>query len=853
MAPSAALLVGLALVIPYARSQAQTELPVARIGRVAFAPDSGAPLSPNPLVEYLESKVPGYSFQVVEPPTPEALVDAFANGRLEFAVVSPLLFPALEERYGARAIATMKYGYSADKESALYGTAIFCRKDASGIHQLSDLRGKRVIAFTENTMGWVAAWREFVDLGIDPRRDFAQFSFAGTQSRPASAAVVDAVRQGRADAGVLPGQALERLTEGDNGWFRVLPPPRPDPQSQDFPFPLSTRLYPAQPFVKAPHTSIVLATAVTLALLNMPRDSEAAKWTDSPGCTLPMNYAPLHECLRELRLDPYTNYGKVTLAGAIRQHSGAAIMLVALIALGFAAATWHVARLNRRLHRSLEGLDYQGQLLAQSGEAILAAGPDGRVTFLNHAAETLLGRGRKEVLGSPVEQVLQLSAGAEPVPQTAAQPAGNAGWPGEHEIRRGAGDTRRVEVSVAGLLGRAGEAAGNVLCLRDVTVLRSLEEQYRQAHKLESIGRLAGGVAHDFNNLLTVINGYSCLLIERVAQDQSLRPGLEAILQAGERAAGLTRQLLAFSRRQILQPKVLNLNRVVAGIEPMLRRVIGEPIRVVTALAPSLGSVKADAGQLEQVILNLSVNARDAMPEGGTLLIETASVELDEHYASSHSEISPGAYVMLAVSDTGSGMDETTRRRLFEPFFTTKELGKGTGLGLSTVYGIVKQSGGHIWVYSEPGRGTTFKLYFPRVGGAPGDEPAPALVVKGGKEGILLAEDEVDVRALAASILVANGYRVWSASSGAEARQIAAANQSEIDLLLTDVVMSDTTGPRLAEQLRATRQGLRVLFTSGYTDNVIVHNGLLDSGVAYLQKPFTPVLLLNAVRQVLDA
>jgi signal transduction histidine kinase/CheY-like chemotaxis protein len=465
----------------------------------------------------------------------------------------------------------------------------------------------------------------------------------------------------------------------------------------------------------------------------------------------------------------------------------------------------------------------------------------------------LLGCGREEALGSQAEQILQLNGGAEPKPQTLAQLAGDAGWSGERAIRRGPGEPRRVELSVSALRGPAGEAAGTVACVRDVTALRALEEQYRQAQRLESIGRLAGGVAHDFNNLLTVINGYSQLLMDRVGQDHPLRPSLKAILQAGERAASLTRQLLAFSRKQTLQPKVLNLNRVVAGIEPMLRRLIGEPINVVMALAPTLGSVKADAGQIEQAIVNLAVNARDAMPEGGTLLIETADVELDEHYAWEHVEISPGRYVMLAVSDTGKGMDEATRTRLFEPFFTTKEVGKGTGLGLATVYGIVKQSGGHIWVYSELGKGTTLKLYFPRVGAAAAEESPAAMVVRGGKERILLVEDEVGVRALAASILAEHGYFVWPASGGEEARQIAVAHGCGIDLLLTDVVMPDTTGPKLAADLRTICPGLRVLYTSGYTDHVIVHNGMLDPGVAYLQKPFSPAQLLHAIRQALDA
>jgi PAS domain S-box-containing protein len=853
MSPRLVLAVALAFSALCSWSQEKgTERPVVRIARVSIGGAEQPPGSPNPLAQYLESQVPGYSFQVTELPTNEALEDAFQNGRLEFAIVYTLRFPAWEVRYGARAIASMMYGNSPGKESAQFGSAIICRRDASGIRQLSDLRGKRVIVFTERTMGWVAAWREFVDLGINPFRDFAELRFGSTLADPGSLAVVGAVRQGRADAGVLSGRVLERVAPDYETWARVLPAPRPDPESQGHPYPLSTRLYPTQPFVKAPHTSITLATAVTVALLNMPRDSEAARWANSPGFTLPLNYEPVHECLRELRLDPYTDYGKVTLAGAIEQHWGAAMLLLALVSLSLAASTWYVARLNRRLHRSLESLDYQGQLLAQTGEAILAAAPDGRITFLNRAAETLLGCGREEALGSQAEQVLQLNGGGEPGPKTLAQLAGNFGWSGERAIHRGSGEPRRVELSVSALRGSAGEAAGTVACIRDVTALRSLEEQYRQAQKLESIGRLAGGVAHDFNNLLTVINGYSQLLMDRVGQDQTLLPSLTAILQAGERAAGLTRQLLAFSRKQTLQPKVLNLNRVVAGIEPMLRRVIGEPINVVMALAPSLGSVKADAGQIEQAILNLTVNARDAMPEGGTLLIETAGVELDEHYAQDHADISPGTYVMLAVSDTGHGMDETTRRRLFEPFFTTKEPGKGTGLGLATVYGIVKQSGGHIWVYSELGSGTTFKLYFPRVDAEAAEESPAAMVVRGGKERILLVEDEVGVRALAASILTENGYCVWPASCGEDARQIALARESEIDLLLTDVVMPDTTGPRLATQLRTICPDLRVLYTSGYTDNVIVHNGMVDPGVAYLQKPFTPALLLNAVRQVLD-
>ena len=834
------VLFAFALLVPFAWSQdAKHDLPVVRIAKGAFSkgPETSGPT--NALAEYLASKVPGYRFEVRVYQSNDALREDFRNGRLEFAIISPLTFPAFESRYGARVVATTRYGIADGKESALFGSAIICRNDAHDIRQLKDLRGKRVIVFIESTMGWAAAWREFLDLGIDPYRDFAELRFAGTVPDPASDAVVAAVREGKADAGILTAQAAAKVAAGGETWTRFLPPPRPDPHAAGFPFPLSTRLYPAAPLIESPHVSIDLATAVTVALLNLPTDGDAARWPNPPGYTLPMNYAPVRDCLKLLRLEPYTDHGKVTLGGAIRQHWGAALVLLALIALGLAAATWYVARLNRQLRRMVQNLDYQGQLLSQTSEAILATAPDGRVTFLNRAAETLFGRGLREVRGTAVEKLLP---GDEVTLKS-----------GDRLVPREGGEPRHVELLVSGLRTPTGEAAGNVVCVRDVTELRSLEEQYRQAQKLDSVGQLAGGVAHDFNNLLTVINGYCRLLISDTPEQNPMRPELDAILHAGERAASLTKQLLAFSRKQHLQPTVLNLNRVVAHIEPMVARLIGEQVKVIATLAPDLRSVKADAGQIEQVIINLALNARDAMSQGGTLLIETSCLDLDERDARVQAELKPGAYVMLAVSDTGVGMDEQTRQRIFEPFFTTKAPGHGTGLGLSTVYGIVRQSGGHIRVYSEPGRGTTFRLFFPRVDAEPVEEPAAAAVTPQGHERILLAEDESGVRALVARILTENGYQVWPASSGAEACQIAAAREDQIDLLLTDVVMPDTTGPQLATQLLSRHPRLRVLFTSGYTDNVILHHGLEGEDVAYLQKPFTPAVLLTAIRRVLDA
>jgi signal transduction histidine kinase len=382
--------------------------------------------------------------------------------------------------------------------------------------------------------------------------------------------------------------------------------------------------------------------------------------------------------------------------------------------------------------------------------------------------------------------------------------------------------------------------------------LTQTQDQLLQSQKMEAVGRLAGGIAHDFNNLLTVIAGQTYMLRNQVGAG-AVREGVERIELTAERAAELIRQLLAFSRKQVLQPRILRLNAIVEAMAPMLTRVIGEDVELTTHLEPRLGHVKADPTQIEQVLMNLAVNARDAMPRGGQLTLETANVVVDGSHLAQHPEVAPGGYVLLAVSDTGTGMDAETRRRLFEPFYTTKEPGKGTGLGLSTVYGIVKQSGGHIWVYSEPGRGAAFKIYLPAV-----SESATAPVfmpcddVPRGTETILLVEDERDVRALVRQVLQERGYRVIEATGPRDALDLAGDVVTPIDLLLTDVVMPQMTGRVLADLLNAEQPAMPVLFMSGYADNAVVEHGLLKSGRAYLQKPFTPVQLARVVRRVLD-
>jgi two-component system, cell cycle sensor histidine kinase and response regulator CckA len=497
------------------------------------------------------------------------------------------------------------------------------------------------------------------------------------------------------------------------------------------------------------------------------------------------------------------------------------------------------------------------QIVETTTQGIWIVDAERRTTFVNRRMAQMLGRTPEEVIGKKSADFFATPDQAQ-LDEIRAQLQRGENARGVGRILRTDGSELWIASESLALKDENGAYRGSMTMITDLTesrraeaALRRTEEQLQHSQRLEAVGRLAGGIAHDFNNILTIILSYSALALSEVRQQDPVRHELEEIKKAGERAANLTRQLLAFSRRQLLQPKVINLKLLIDQMEGMIVRLVGEDVELRTTSAPELGQVKVDPGQIEQVVMNLVVNARDAMPDGGRLSIELANVDFGSEHAS---DLPHGAQVMLAVSDTGIGMNEATRARIFEPFFTTKDPGKGTGLGLSTVFGIVQQSGGHITVESEVGRGTDFRVYLPRAAVEAIEEPAaPILGALTGSETVLVVEDDQRVRNVTATILRRQGYKVIEAESGDDALTLCQQHFGKIALMVTDVVMPKMNGRQLAEKIMVFRPGLKVLFVSGYTDHAIVAQGILEPGIEFLQKPFTPEALSRRVREVLDS
>lgn len=530
----------------------------------------------------------------------------------------------------------------------------------------------------------------------------------------------------------------------------------------------------------------------------------------------------------------------------LRQFSSAEINLAWSVAdqVGLALARAQLANERRQLSTAIE----------QTAESVVITDPNGTILYVNPAFERITGYSRAEAIGQN-SRFLKSGKHNEAFYQEmwATISAGEV-WRGRIVNRRKDGRLYTEDETITPVRDENGLIVNYVGVKRDVTHEQQLEEQYRQAQKMEAVGRLTAGVAHDFNNLLTVINGFTALLKTELPPDSPQQESLDKIIESGRRAANLTRQLLTFSRKQHIEPKVIYLNMMVTEMNKMLHRLIGEDIALETNLAADLWPVKIDPTYIDQVILNLAVNARDAMPQGGKLTLETANITLDSGYTRQHAGVPPGDYVLLAISDNGIGMAAEIKEHLFEPFFTTKEMGKGTGLGLATVFGIVKQSGGHIWVYSEPGYGTTVKIYLPRLV-TKDDQPGqaqPAKQLPRGGETILVVEDEPAVRELAARVLRRQGYAVLEATNGEEALQLVQTQPGEIHLLLTDVIMPSMNGKTLAEAMIKLYPQIKILFASGYTDNVIMQFGILNPEVMFLPKPYSPTALTHKVREVLD-
>ncbi len=498
--------------------------------------------------------------------------------------------------------------------------------------------------------------------------------------------------------------------------------------------------------------------------------------------------------------------------------------------------------------------EWLASLLEQTHDAILVWQLDGAITYWNHGAELMYGWSRIEVVGKRLQEILRT------VPLTEAssmasvqhQVRDTGAWTGE--LKHTTRDGRVLTVESRKVL--LASASGPRLVLetnRDVTDRKRIESQLEHAQRIDAIGQLAGGVAHDFNNILTAVNGYASFLRQSLPVADARRGDVDGILEASDRAVALTQQLLAFGRKQVMQPELLDVRDTLDATARMLRRLIGEHIELALVVDPELSPIVADRGQVSQILINLALNARDAMPQGGRLTIEARDVPISEEYADTHLAVLAGPYVLIAVSDTGEGMTPEVKARVFEPFFTTKPRGKGTGLGLSTVFGIVKQSGGHIFVYSEPGHGTTIKIYLPRAEGSAVESlVSDAIPAAMGTETILVVEDDATIRAIARRVLAMKGYSVLEAASPRDALELSARHDGRIDLLLTDVVLPEMGGRQLAEALVRSRPEVLVLYMSGYTDNAIVHHGRLDAGTEFLAKPFTPATLLRRVREILD-
>ncbi len=850
-----------------------------KIGVLARQGDETCMEKWKPTAEYLSDKIPGEKFEII-PLDFNSMVPFVKKGNCDFVLTNPAFYVELEKKYGINRIATLKTICHGRGETK-FGGVVFCRADEKNIKNFNDLKDKIYAAPDPRSFGgWIAVLREFKNKGIDPFHEFKNIKFTRTMD-----SVVYAVKNNEADAGSVRTGTLESMAmEGkiDIKNFHIINSKK---HTGDFPFVRSTELYPEWPMAAVKHIDPKLAGQVADALINMPEDSAAARAAECTGWAIPSNYQVVHECLKELNLCPYSKSGDITFKDVLKHYRLFFSVIFALIIFLSGVLVVYLF-LNQKIKTSnaelaqeikerkgVENNLRESRNRLRESEALLKnvfqASPlgitllkDRKIIWYNDNLPRMTGFSLDEIRGKNARILYKSDEEFQRVGRVIKRVC-QEGKISEIETRWVKKDGSEMDCHIRYALLDPEKKDSTVLAIvEDITERNKealekekLRNQLNQAQKMESIGILAGGVAHDFNNILTTIMGTADLIMMDLNKDEDLYQHINEIRKAGERAAALTRQLLAFSRKEIIKPVVMNLNFTLTNIEKMLRRLIGEDIDLAVECDPELLHIKADPGQVEQIIMNLAVNAKDAMPSGGKLTIETVNVHLDRQYFIDHAvEEDSGQFVMMAVTDNGIGMDRETQSRIFEPFFTTKKMGSGTGLGLSTVYGIVKQNRGHVWVYSEKNKGTTFKIYFPAIEENARIEQAdndvePELT---GNETILMAEDDEMLREMAKKMLEKAGYRIITAVSGEDAMDFVKDFNDPIDLLITDIVMPGMNGRDLAGQMQEKIPGLKVLYMSGYTANVIAHHGILDKDLNFIQKPFSHDEIASKIREILD-
>jgi len=876
-----------------------------RIGVLANRGAEEAQRRWQPTADYLNLYIPGTSFVIV-PLDFDAVLKAVERGDVDFVIANSGNYVELEVRYGVSRIVTLK-NLRNGVVCKYFGGVVFTRADRKDIQSIKDLRGKSFLAVDERSMGgWQMAWREIKDEGLDPYRDFAALKFGGTHD-----SVVYAVRDGLVDAGTVRTDLFERVaSEGkiDLAQFRILNAKQKTPE---FPFLRSTRLYPEWPMAKLRHTSDEVAQRVASALLNMPPDSAAAKACESAGWTVPLDYSTVHECFRELRVSPYQNYGQITLADVFREYRwwllslGLSMAALVVYMVGYRRVNARLMKTHasleaelaerRRAEERLQGAQAELEARVAARTAELAGANEGlraeiaergraltalnaseqrfrqlaenirQVFWINNLEKTemyYVSPAYQEIFGRPAEELyanpksfIDLIHPEDREAVVASLPTqANGIWEQEYRVVHADGTIKWVRATGFPVRNEEGKVYRIAGLVEDITERRMLEQQFAQAQKMEAVGQLSGGIAHDFNNLLTVIAA-CCDQIALARNDaEATRANVDMIQDTVQRGAALTRQLLTFSRRQVLTPKILNVNAIIQGMAGILRRLIGDAIQLELKLDPQLGHIRADAGQIEQVLMNLCVNARDAMPRGGLLSITTSNFDPAGKENAGRPESSlRGMHVMLRVADNGVGIDPAIQSRIFEPFFTTKTQGQGTGLGLPTVYGIVRQSGGLVRFESQPGKGTVFFVYLAQTAPAASEKQDSGVSAnRPGNETILLAEDDETVRGSVSMLLRMRGYTVLQAPNGLEALRLFQAQQKSIQLLLTDMMMPGMGGWELSQRVLALQPDASIIFMSGHMPDPEVREAIHRKGMVFVQKPFTHQHLEAKIREVLD-